>query len=201
MRRLFFSFFIFVTTYTLLLSGSPALNPVSAQNVCSCTCPDGFSCTQDTNQCDSTFFPVCKYHAPMVQNGQIVSPAYCTCLCKGARYCIDTNNDGRGDVLTLEPGDPVFIYSALGCLPAGARPLITTLLRILMGVGGGIALLMTIYSAFIIITAGGDPKKVQAGKELLTASLAGLAFIALSIVVLNFIGVNVLGLSNLGFNL
>lgn len=94
-----------------------------------------------------------------------------------------------------------WIYTALGCLEYDAYKLVSSLLVLLVRVSGGIGLIFLIFSAFQFVTAGGDPKKVQAGKELLTSTLIGLSLIALSIVILNFIGVNVLGLPSLGFNL
>ena len=91
-----------------------------------------------------------------------------------------------------------WIYTAFGCLEYDAYQLISSLLILLTRVAGGIGLILLIFSGFQFVTAGGDPKKVQAGKELLTSTLVGISLILLSVVILNFIGVNVLGLSNLG---
>lgn len=79
------------------------------------------------------------------------------------------------------------------------KELISQLLGWGVTVGGGIAFLMIVLAGFQMTTAGGDPKKVQAARELLVSAISGLVLIALSIVVLNFIGVSVLGLDNLGF--
>ena len=63
-----------------------------------------------------------------------------------------------------------------------------------VGIGGGIAFLMIVLAGFQMATASGDPKKVQAARELLMSALAGLIIIALSLVLLNFIGVKILNL-------
>ncbi len=65
----------------------------------------------------------------------------------------------------------------------------------------GIAILTLIYASFQIVTAAGDAKRVQAGKELITASIGGLILIVMGVVILNFLGVKILGLGSLGFNI
>jgi len=63
-----------------------------------------------------------------------------------------------------------------------------------LGIGGGVAFLMMIISGFMIMTSAGDPKKLAAGKELLTAAIAGLVFLVLGVFILRVIGVDVLGI-------
>ncbi|MBI2587191.1 hypothetical protein HYW29_00025 [Candidatus Amesbacteria bacterium] len=69
-----------------------------------------------------------------------------------------------------------------------------------MVVGGGIAFLLIVYAGIQMATASGDPKRVKASQELLTAALGGLILIVLSLVLLNFVGVKILNLGGLGFN-
>jgi len=93
------------------------------------------------------------------------------------------------------------ISTALGCIPIESRPFINAIITWGVGIGAGIAFLLIVYAGFLIVTSGGDPKRVAAGRELLTASLAGLVLIVLSVIILNFIGVNILNLGSLGFNI
>ena len=87
------------------------------------------------------------------------------------------------------------INTAIGCLIAGdPKQLISQLLGWGVGVGGGIAFLMIVFAGFQIITAGGDPKLIQAGHELLISAISGLILIVLSVLILNLIGVNILKL-------
>lgn len=91
------------------------------------------------------------------------------------------------------------VPTALGCLNITGKQTISQILGWAVGVGGGIAFLLIVYSGFQMATASGDPKRVKASQELLTAALGGLVLIVLSVVLLNFIGVKVLNLGGLGF--
>jgi len=99
---------------------------------------------------------------------------------------------GGGDCLDHE------LNTAIGCIPIDGTPaLISFFLRWSIGIAGGIAVIFILYSAFLLITSGGDPKKVQAGKELLTAAIAGLVFLILSVFVLRIIGIDILGITQI----
>ncbi len=63
-----------------------------------------------------------------------------------------------------------------------------------MGIAGGAAFLLIVVAGFQIITSSGDPKRLQAGKELLTAAIAGLVLLIFSLFILRLIGVDVLGI-------
>lgn len=98
-------------------------------------------------------------------------------------------------------GDLV-VSTGLGCLNAGdPAALIGQILGWAVVVGGGVAFLLIVYAGFQITTATGDPKKMHAANELLTAAVSGLILIVLSIVILNTIGVSILGLDRFGFSL
>ncbi len=135
----------------------------------------------------------------------------------GVIDCFDGCNQGPGGWFCSQPsqssGNSAFcngdvnqgVSTAIGCLmagdPQGPQKFIGQLLGWGVGVGGGIAFLLIVYAGFMIATAAGDPKRVQAGRELLTSAISGLILIVLSVLLLNFIGVKVLNLSGLGFNL
>lgn len=92
------------------------------------------------------------------------------------------------------------VNTAIGCLAVGdPKLLITQLWGWAIGLSGGIAILIIIYAGFQMVTAEGDPKKLQAGQELLTSAIYGLIVIICSVVILNFLGVTVLQIP--GFNL
>jgi hypothetical protein len=97
------------------------------------------------------------------------------------------------DVNTGEPDpDGTGILTAIGCIPANdTNELTAFILRWALGIGGGIAFLLIIYSGFIITTSAGNPERVQAGKELLTAAIAGLMLIIFSVFLLDIIGVRI----------
>ena len=95
--------------------------------------------------------------------------------------------------------DGVSINTAIGCIPvSNTNAFISFLLRWGIGIAGGIAFLLILFAGFQIITSGGDPKKLQAGKELLTSAIAGLLLLIFSIFILRLVGVNILGLPQFG---
>ena len=99
------------------------------------------------------------------------------------------------------PTDKVtpYIYTALGCVPYGSGPFVSTLLTWSMGVGGGIAFLVIVWGSVLIITGGHDPKKIQAGQEMITAAISGIIMIIISVLLINYLGDKVLNLGPIGF--
>jgi 3-phosphoglycerate kinase len=102
---------------------------------------------------------------------------------------------------TCTTGGGVGINTALGCLRVDSLGgMLSQILGWAVSVGGGIALMFIIFAGFQIVTSGGDPKKVQAAKELMTSAITGLLLVIFSLVIMNFFGVNILGLGSLGFS-
>jgi len=64
--------------------------------------------------------------------------------------------------------------------------------------GGGIALLMIIFGAFQMMTSAGNPEKLNEGKELVSAAVAGLMFIIFSVFLLKLIGQDILAIPGFG---
>jgi len=65
-------------------------------------------------------------------------------------------------------------------------------------IAGGIAFLLIIFGGFQIILSGGNPDRVKAGKEMITAALGGLLLIIFSVFILRLVGYDILRLP--GFN-
>ena len=99
---------------------------------------------------------------------------------------------------TLCGGDG--IPTAIGCIPVGnPQGFATFFLRWAMGIAGGLALALIAFSGFMIITSVGNPQRLQAGRELLTAAIAGVVLLLFGVLALRFIGVDILGLNEFGF--
>ena len=92
-----------------------------------------------------------------------------------------------------------YIFSALGCIYYSSNPFVNALLVWSMGIGGGIAFLVIIWGSILIITGGHDPKKVQAGGEMITAAISGTIMIIISVLLINYLGDKVLNLGPIGF--
>ncbi|MEK7498071.1 MAG: pilin [Patescibacteria group bacterium] len=86
--------------------------------------------------------------------------------------------------------------TAIGCVPFGgsndSTSIIGFIIRWSIGVGGGIAFLLILYAGFQIMTSSGDPNKLKAGQELLTAAISGLIMLIFSVFILRVIGVDIL---------
>jgi len=110
------------------------------------------------------------------------------------------------DVVLAAPGGDIKgkcadneVQTAIGCISTdiGSGGIITSLLRLSVGIGGGMALLLMLYGTFIITTSAGIPDKLKAGKEIISSAIIGLIFIILSVVLMEIIGVSILGLPGL----
>ncbi|MCS7092565.1 MAG: hypothetical protein NZM26_04405 [Patescibacteria group bacterium] len=84
------------------------------------------------------------------------------------------------------------IVTAIGCISLSAsNPLVdivSLFLRFGGGIAGGIGIILIIYSGYMIMTSSGDPKKVQAGKELLGAAVSGVIMLIFAVFILRLIG-------------
>ncbi|MDO8503759.1 MAG: pilin [bacterium] len=96
----------------------------------------------------------------------------------------------------------VGISTAIGCIPigiqGGTNQFVAWALRWAIGIAGGVAFLLMLYSGFQIMTASGNPERLQKGRELLTAAISGLILIIFSVFLLRLIGVQILNLPGFG---
>ncbi|RJR28635.1 hypothetical protein C4564_04725 [Candidatus Microgenomates bacterium] len=116
--------------------------------------------------------------------------------CTGTRECVTTGAQPdipEADRMVQCEGKEA-INTAIGCIPIDQKGLTEFLLKWGVGIAGGISILMAVYAGIIIMTSDGDPKKLQGGKELLTASIAGAALVVFSAFILRILGVDILGL-------
>lgn len=91
------------------------------------------------------------------------------------------------------------IWTAVGCIPTNTlNDFVAWFLSKLIFVASGIAFLLMAFGALKIITSAGSPESIQAGKQLITSSLAGLIFIILSLFLLKLIGVDILQIPGFG---
>jgi len=112
----------------------------------------------------------------------------------------DGNGNGNGNgnggpiisTCTGSYGDGAI--TGLGCIPTSPEDLAKWLLSNALVMGGGIAVLLSFFGGISIILAGGDPEKINQGKQIITSALSGLLFIVFSIFLLRFIGVDILQL-------
>jgi len=89
---------------------------------------------------------------------------------------------------------PDSLSTALGCLPYTTQAAIMAILRFITGISGATSLVLMLVGVFQIMTAAGDAKKLQSGRDLFVAALSGLLFIVFSVSILRLFGTNILKL-------
>jgi len=91
-----------------------------------------------------------------------------------------------------------YIDTALGCLPYERKEFIMALLRFLTGIAGAIALTIMLIATVMIMTAAGDTKKVQSGRDLFFSAVTGLLFLIFAVSLLRIFGADILKLPGFG---
>lgn len=91
-----------------------------------------------------------------------------------------------------------FIQTAFGPISTSPQGFIRWLLGFILSLSGGIVLLVIIATGYRLMTSQGDPEKVKAAREQLTAAVVGLLFIIFSLVILQAITIDILHIP--GFN-
>ncbi len=84
------------------------------------------------------------------------------------------------------------VYTAVGCVPTDPAIFINNLLRVAIGAGGGIALLLMVRGVFEIMGSAGNQEAVHKGRDQLISAGIGLLFIIFAVLLLKFIGINIL---------
>jgi hypothetical protein len=86
------------------------------------------------------------------------------------------------------------VSTAIGEVNISSGDFVAKFFSIGIGVGSMIAFLLILFGALQMMTSAGNPEKLNAGKELVTAAITGLLFIIFSIFLLRIIGVDILGI-------
>lgn len=90
------------------------------------------------------------------------------------------------------------INTAIGCIPIDSGvSFVEWFLPRLLGIMGGVAFLLMLYGAFIMITSSGNPDRVKAGQETITSALTGLIFAIFALFILRLVGIEILELPGL----
>jgi hypothetical protein len=183
MKKLFLLVSVFFVLATLKLS---LPNQIKAAGTCSCTYSFFGGCDADVNNCATTETPVCN-----ISSG----------LCDGSCTCTASSDDDSADGTLWCDSEKTKLNTAIGCIPVltgNKEDFLAFILKWAVGIGSGIAFLLSIYGGFMIMTSSGNPEKIQAGRELLTSAVSGLILLILSIFILKVIGVDILGIPGFG---
>ena len=85
-------------------------------------------------------------------------------------------------------------WTAIGCIKTDPNDLLGTILRIGLGLAGGIAFLLILFGGLQIMTSAGNPERLNAGRELISSAIVGLILILFSVFLLQFIGFTIIGI-------
>lgn len=174
------------------------------------SCQTGYICNPADNTCviDNQNFSQCQAAGGTCETettcptGKIADSKLAGCQ-TGTICCVADPNYTRphgGNIkyLFCDPEEQTEINTAIGCIPiSDTNRLVGFFLRFAIGIGGGIAFLLILYSGFQIITSGGDPERVKGARQLLTAAISGLLILVLSVFILEILGVDILKLPGL----
>lgn len=87
------------------------------------------------------------------------------------------------------------LNTAIGCIRVDNITQMTAFfLRWSLGLAGGIATVLILYAGIKFVLSQGDPKQIQAAKELFISSISGLLMIVFSVFLLRVIGVDILNI-------
>lgn len=137
------------------------------------------TCNLPTLRCDGT---------TCVSSGSIVPTKLC-------EYAGPDGSAERAACIACVGEDPEGnkVWTAFGCFSASPQGFIQTLLSFAIGIAGGIAFLMILYGAFVVMTSVGNPERLTSGKEIITSAVAGLLLVVFSAIILRIIGMDILG--------
>ncbi len=155
----------------------------------------------ELNDCDPATDTNCHCGIPAIEDVPTPTPIPGTAF----DYCRQVPDNGQRQACldclrgaTDEKGNQTKIFTAVGCVRVQGKDLAADLIKLLLGIGGGVSLLSLLAAAFKFTISRGDSGKIKESKELITASVSGLLFLIFSIIILQFIGVEILQIPGLG---
>ncbi len=117
---------------------------------------------------------------------------------RALREMCDRNPAERTVCLACIEGNPPGIWSSVGCVKADFRSFIQdTVLRLGISFAGIAALLCIIYASILMQTSRGNPESIKKAQELLTSCIMGLLLIIFSVFILRLIGITILRIPGL----
>jgi hypothetical protein len=173
-----------VLIFSLVFFWKPGF--VAAQS-CSCHVDADDQCQiNDPSGCGGSGTPNITFCHPQLGT--------CACVCESS-----SQGSGGGTEIGKEYVGDNCVETAVGCIGVGSTgEFIQKILTIAIGIGGGVAFLLMIIGTYQVLSSSGDPKRLQAGKELITGAVAGLLLIVFGVFILRVLGADILELPDFG---
>ncbi len=71
--------------------------------------------------------------------------------------------------------------------PGGEVSYVQSVLEILIGLAGVIAVIFIVVGAYTLITSSGEPENIAKGQKMITNAIIGLVLAALAFMIVNFV--------------
>lgn len=123
-------------------------------------------------------------------------------------FTLEINNNASSPLYNMQvTPKPGRYYTQVGCILTDVGDFTTAenqgnainfILRGIFNVTGGIAFMYLIYGSYIVMTAQGDPVRLNEGRSVIFGSIFGLIFVILSTLILNLIGGGILRIPGFG---
>ena len=114
----------------------------------------------------------------------IAFPAPASAQFKQWGDCVDKVTFVKKDPLTNQEVVTTSEVATLRCVPVVFHNVISAFLMFV----GAVAIFMIIYSAIKLIQSGGDPKQIQAARQIMTYAIIGAVLVLSSFAIIYFIG-------------
>lgn len=151
--------------------------------------PNGKCCAKDSKEGE------CKSPVEKIRD----DPCYSAEACGFGIGCgLGTRGPCGKKIVDGKVTDDYECQTAIGLIDTSPNDFVKRLFGLLLGISGGVALLIILYSGYRIMASRGDPEKLQGAKETLTSAIVGLLFIIFSLVILEVVGVDILKIPGLG---
>jgi hypothetical protein len=151
-------------------------------NLC-CTAKDEMT-KQSTYYCAAGFFPSSQTAACVCNSGEGLGATNLCTFADNNAACLDCARN-------------LGIWTPFGCIRANTQFVVQDILKIAIGIAGGIAFLMLVYAGFLRMTSQGVPEKLTNSNEIALSAIAGLLLIIFSAVILKLIGIDILHIPGL----
>lgn len=120
---------------------------------------------------------------------------------KDCFYNTDTSNSGNKNQVVSPPihlctpwNDGGSCDTALGIIPLNPAAFVEKIIKLILGISGGVIVIMAIVAGYNVMTSAGDPQKLANSKEMIISVITGAFMIVFSMILLNAIGIDILGL-------
>ncbi len=205
-------FFVFLLASSIL---KPSLIYAQAGSceVTNITLPMGGTCSLKSANCGAEYRS--SLNSRVIQGDPYTIECSCSCIrkdiplepgtqtegatkCDLCGWCSGTQKPPYWDDCNNCIKDGQHSFTALGCLPTSPTGFIEWFLKSVIGIAGGIAFLLILYGGFQVLTSGGDPEKLNNGKDIIVSAIAGVLMIVFSVILLKIIGVDILQIPGFG---